>query len=163
MGEAYGGSPLCSCRLPGVSYHCPGRWARRDWACHRVSGDDSRMNSDMEVQRAVIGVLTLMGTADDGTSDEEFDRLLESAIGPGLFDYGFKLSTSVRPGSTADLEALAIDVARQVGGRLAREAVVALGFALRLFHMLAAECPGVDVEAFLRQRALEVAAGDEAM
>jgi hypothetical protein len=35
---------------------------------------------------------------------------------------------------------------------------------MTLFHMLAAEfeaaCPGVDVQAFLQRRALEVAAGD---
>jgi hypothetical protein len=71
----------------------------------------------------------------------------------------------VTPDRPADAEALPINAPRQAADQAGQQALTAAAYAMTLFHALAAEfeeaCPDVDVQAFLRRRALEVAAGDE--
>lgn len=64
-------------------------------------------------------------------------------------------------GSAAGLSPTAQQAAPQAGPHM----LTAASYAMSLFHMLAAEfeaaCPDVDVQAFLRRRALELVAEEE--
>ena len=121
------------------------------------------MRSETEVKQAIIAILTSIRDAE--VSPESLPQAIGLVVGAGLFEYGFTLSRSVDLGSHADVEALTADVARQAAEQIGQQAVAAVGYAMVLFHMLAAEfeaaCPDADVQAFLRQRALEVAAEDD--
>ncbi len=64
-------------------------------------------------------------------------------------------------GSAAGLSPAAPQASPEAGPQMR----TAASYAMSLFHMLAAEfeaaCPDVDVQGFLRRRALELVAGDE--
>lgn len=97
------------------------------------------MKNDAEIKQTVIAILTAVR---DGRVDPHAG--LSSVPGPAE--------------NTGPLEqARAAEQARQ-------QAVTAATYAMTLFQMLAAQfeasCPGVDVQAFLRRRALEAAVGD---
>jgi hypothetical protein len=126
-----------------------------------ASGTIDRVNSETEVKRAVIRVLTAMSIPEVG-SEEDRDQLVEAALGEGFFkQQAITLSVPTGARGTPDLQALAELAARQAVEHVGRQAFAAVTYLMTLFHMLAAECPGVDVEAFLRLRAMEVAAEDE--
>ena len=95
------------------------------------------MKTDKEIKQTIIAILTAV--RDGEMSSEAGLPVIQSpAQGTGLFGPA--------------------EQARQ-------QALIAATYAMTLFHMLAAEfeaaCPDVDVQAFLRRRALEVAAGDD--
>ena len=122
------------------------------------------MRTDTEIKQTVIAILT---SVRDGEVSSEAgpSALLSPAVGEALFEDAFTLSASVSPDNPGHVEALAINAARQAAGQVGQQALTAATYAMTLFHMLAAEfeaaCLDVDVQAFLRRRALEAAAADE--
>jgi hypothetical protein len=95
------------------------------------------VRTDAEIKQTVIAILTAV-------RGEEVDSEADLFTVQGTADGG---------------------TARQAAEQAGRQALTAATYAMTLFHMLAAEfeaaCPGVDVQAFLRRRALEVAAEDD--
>jgi hypothetical protein len=122
------------------------------------------VKTDAEIKQTVIAILTSVRDGEVGSEAELF-TVQSPAEGKGLFEHAYTPSASVSPDNPADVEAVAINAARQTAEQAGQQALTAATYAMTLFHMLAAEfeaaCPDVDVQAFLRRRALEVAAGDE--
>jgi hypothetical protein len=122
------------------------------------------VETDAEIKQTVIAILT--SVRDGGVSSEAEPSAVQSpAEANGLFEHAYTPSATASPDRPADAEAPAIHVAGQAAEQARRQALTAATFAMTLFHMLAAEfeaaCPDVDVQAFLRRRALEVAAEDD--
>jgi hypothetical protein len=118
------------------------------------------VETDAEIKQTVIAILT--SVRDGGVSPEAEPSAVQSpAEGKGLFEHAYTPATV----SPADAEPPAIHAAGQAAEQARQQALIAATFAMTLFHMLAAEfeaaCPDVDVQAFLRRRALEVAAEDD--
>jgi len=111
----------------------------------------------------MIAILTVMNVAEVET-EEERDQLIAGAMGAGVFKPPV-ITLSVPAGlvRARDVQALAGDAARQAAEQVTGQAGVALIYLLSLFKSLADEytaaCPSFDVQAFLRQRALEDAQG----
>lgn len=118
------------------------------------------MKSTAEIKQTVIAILTSVRGGQAG-SDAELFTVPGPAGGNGP-EHSSQPAGSVRPHSPAAAEAPA---APEPAEQARRQALTAATYAMTLFHMLAAEfeaaCPGVDVQAFLRRRALEVATGDD--
>jgi hypothetical protein len=122
------------------------------------------VKSDTEIKQTVIAILT--SVRDGEVSSEAEQSAVQSPAGAkGLFEHAYTPPASAAPDSPAGLGAPAISAAPQAAEQARRQALTAATYAMTLFHMLAAEfeaaCPDVDVQAFLRRRALEAAADDE--
>ena len=121
------------------------------------------MRSDTEIKQTVIAILTSVRDG-QASAEAELFTVQGPAEGKGL-EYAYPPSGSVSPHSPADVDAPAINAARETAEQTGRQALTAATYAMTLFHMLAAEfeaaCPDGDVQAFLRRRALELVAGDE--
>jgi hypothetical protein len=96
------------------------------------------MRRDTEIKQTVIAVLTSVRD-DQASSAAELFTVLDT------------------PAS--------INATRETTEQARRQALTAATYAMSLFHMLSVDfesaCPDVDVQAFLRRRALELVAGDE--
>jgi hypothetical protein len=111
------------------------------WASKPDKSAESRtigcVRTDKEIKQTVIAILTCARDGDAGT---------DAGLLPAL-----------SPAETAGLA--------ETAGPAGPQLLTAAAYAMSLFHLLAAEfeaaCPDVDVQAFLRRRALELAAEDE--
>lgn len=121
------------------------------------------MQRDTEIKQTVIAVLTSVRDGQASSAAELFT--VQGPPGGKGFEHAYPSSDSVSPYRPGDVDAPAINATRETTEQARRQALTAATYAMTLFHMLAAEfesaCPDVDVQAFLRRRALELVAGDE--
>lgn len=120
------------------------------------------MRSDTEIKQQLIAILTAMADADPAS--EEMPQTFEAATSGGMFDFNVDISGPVRIDDPAEIEALVERALQQMADQIRPQLTAVISFMASLFFGLAREaklaCPDLDVADFLRERALELAAGD---